>query len=81
MSKVKEIKKRLEANKSHPLGAKLNEAFMEALPTMPNTAWCIDLARYALGWEVVALQSKKPELFVQNKIREKIEKDRGVKIR
>jgi len=68
-------------NKYYPLGTKLNEAFLESLPDMPNTAWCIDLARYALGWELDAIKSGKPEMFVQNKIRDKIEKDRGIKIR
>lgn len=82
--KPKTLKKRNEKNKIHPLGIKLTELFVEALnsnPPLPNTAWCIDLACTAIGWELVAAAEGNPELFVQNKIRQKIERDKGVRIR
>lgn len=71
-----------QKNKIHPLAIGLAEMFTDALlSNLPNTAWCIDLAKTALGWELIAQAEGKPELFVQNKIRHKIEKDKGVKIR
>lgn len=71
-------------NKIHPIAAKLPELWVDAInndPPLMNTAWCIDLAICAVGWELVAAANKNPELFVQNKIREKIERDKGVLIR
>ncbi len=71
-----------DKNKIHPISIRLAGLFMDALTSgLPNTAWCIDLAKTAIGWELIALAENKPELFVQNKIREKIEKDKGVLVR
>lgn len=69
-------------NKVHPITAELTGLFADALMSnLPNTAWCIDLAKTAICYELIAKAEGKPELFVQNKIREKIEKDKGVLIR
>ncbi len=75
---------RAKRNKIHPIAVELTGLFAEALlsnPPLPNTAWCIDLARSVIGWELVAAAEGHSELFVQNKIRAKIEKDKGVLIR
>lgn len=78
----KTLVKRGEKNKIHPIAVELTGLFAEALNNnLPNTAWCIDLAREAMGWELIARAEGKPELFVQNHIRQKIEKDKGVRIR
>ena len=75
-------RKRKERNLVHPVAANLTVLFIRALANdLPNTAWCIDLARTAISWELIAKAENKPELFVQNKIRQKIERDKGVKIR
>ncbi len=79
---LKTCMKREQKNKIHPIAIELTELFTNALiSNLPNTAWCIDLARTAISWELIAKAEKKPELFVQNKIRQKIERDKGVKIR
>lgn len=68
-------------NKVHPLAADLVNLFVNALASdLPNTAWCIDLAKTALSYELIAKAEGKPELFVQNKIRQKIERDKGCRI-
>ncbi len=69
-------------NEIHPLAIELTKLYTQALREgKGNTAWCIDLARTALTYEQIAEMEGKPELFVQNKIREKIERDKGVTIR
>ena len=69
-----------QKNKIHPIVIELSELFINALASnLLNTAWCIDLARTAIVWELIAKAEGKPDLFVQNKIRYKIEKDKGVK--
>ncbi len=71
-----------QKNKIHPIAIELARLFADALVSnLPNTAWCIDLAKYAIGWELVAQAEGNPDLFVQNKIRQKIEKDKGIRIR
>lgn len=78
----KTLTHRKEKNKIHPLAVELAGLFANALVGgLPHTAWCIDLAKTALAYELIAKAENKPELFVQNKIREKIEKDKGVRIR
>lgn len=78
----KTLTKPSQRNKIHPISVELTVLFSAALSgDLPNTAWCIDLARTAISWELIAKAEKKPELFVQNKIRQKIERDKGVKIR
>ena len=70
-----------DKNEIHPIAIELTLLFTDALTgRFLDTAWCIDLARFAFGWEQVAKATGKDSLFVQNKIREKIEKDKGVKI-
>lgn len=76
------------------LGKLFIKAIMEN-PSLFNTAWCIELAVASAGWELdavakanIALSGKMSatskrnmiDLIVGNKIREKIEKDKGVKI-
>ncbi len=69
-------------NEIHPLAIDLTELYIQAAKEgKPATAWCIDLARTALTAELIAEMEGKPEMFAQNKIREKIEKDKGVRIR
>jgi len=69
-------------NKIHPITRELTGLFVAALTSdLPNTAWCIDLAKTAICYELIAKAEGKPDLFVQNKIRQKIEKDKGVLIR
>ncbi len=80
--KTRTLTSRKDKNKIHPITAKLTALFVDALNCeLPNTAWCIDLAKTAVCYELIAKAKGKPELFVQNKIREKIEKDKGVMIR
>lgn len=71
-----------DKNKVHPVAKNLTEIFVEVLMAkLPNTAWCIDLARTALTAELIAeSEGLKTDIFVMNAIRDKIEKDKGVKI-
>ena len=81
----KTLTKRGQRNPIHPIATALSTLFVEALsgtPPLPNTAWCIDLARTAIGWELIAhAEGTGSDLLVQNKIRQKIERDKGVIIR
>ena len=78
----KTLKTIKQKNKIHPVAVDLAKLFVSALNSgLPNTAWCIDLATTAIGWELIAQAENKPDLFVQNKIRQKIERDKGCKIR
>lgn len=79
---LKTLKKPKDKNKVHPVAESLCEIFVEALMAkLPNTAWCIDLARTALAAELIAeAKGLKTDLFVMTAIRDKIEKDKGVKI-
>ena len=80
--KLHTLVKPLDKNEIHPLTLRLSSLFIAALAeNLENVAWCIDLAQTALTYELIAKAEGKPELFVQNKIREKIEKDKGVLIR
>jgi hypothetical protein len=80
--KLKVLKTRKEKNEIHPIAVKLTELYAQAAMEKKHaTAWCIDLARTAFTYEQIAEMEGKPALFVQNKIREKIERDKGVKIR
>lgn len=82
------IANRQDKNEIHPVSAKLSRLFIEALASgLPNTAWCIDLAMTAIGWELQRedYQSKPisenmRDCRVMNKIRQKIERDKGVRI-
>ena len=77
----KTLTKPSQNNKIHPIAIELSELFATALiENLLNTAWCIELAQTALSYELIAKAEKKPELFVQLKIREKIERDKGVRI-
>jgi hypothetical protein len=80
--KLKILKTRKEKNELHPLAIKLTELYAQAaIEGKTATAWCIDLARTAFTYEQIAEMEGKPALFVQNKIKEKIERDKGVTIR
>jgi hypothetical protein len=86
--KPKTLKSPKQRNKIHPIAVELTQLFANALmsnPPLPNTAWCIDLARMAIGWELAAHGQKSNEdtidINVMNKIIAKVEKDKGVKIR
>ncbi len=71
-----------DRNPIHPLSIELTGLFVSALAdNLLNTAWCIDLARTAMAYELIAEAEGKSNMFVMNKIREKIEKDKGVLIR
>ncbi len=73
---------RKATNKIHPIADDLTGLFVRCLAAqLPNTAWCVDLARTAVSAEIIA-RSKglETDLFVMNAIRDKIEKDKGVKI-
>lgn len=70
-----------DKNPIHPLAIELTQAFATALTDqLLTTAWCIDLARMAIGWELAAQAKGYPDEFAQSKVREKIEKDKGIKI-
>lgn len=78
---LKTLTKRGERNKIHPIAIDLSGLFVSALMAgLSNTAWCIDLAKTAIAWELIAKAEGRPELFVQNKIRDKIRKDKGLVI-
>lgn len=80
--KLKTLTSRKQKNEIHPLAIELTKLYTQALREgKGDTAWCIDLARTALTYEQIAEMEGKSELFVQNKIREKIERDKGVTIR
>ncbi len=82
MAKLKTLKGPRDTNPVHPICAKLSECLLGAIVgDLFGTAWCIELAQHALAWEQIAKAENKPDLFVQNKIREKIETDKGVTIR
>ncbi len=62
-----------QANPIHPLVIDLSESYMQAVGLgFFSTAWCIDLAKTAIGWELAG----KEDIFVQNKIKEKVLKDK-----
>ena len=79
--RVRTITDKHRKNRIHPIAINLTELFARSLVcNFLNTAWCIDLARMTFGWEQVAKAKGYPDEFVQAKIREKIEKDKGIKI-
>ncbi len=79
---LKTLANRNQKNEVHPLAIKLTEAFTNALmEKMLTTAWCIDLARIALAAELIARAEGKAAMFAENKVRQKIERDKGVRIR
>lgn len=79
--KLKILKTRKQKNEIHPLAVDLTELYIQACREGKHaTAWCIDLARTALTAELIAEMEGKPEMYAQNKIRQKIERDKGVKI-
>ncbi len=80
--KLKILKTRKEKNEIHPLAIDLSKLYIQALKEGKGaTAWCIDLARTALTYEQIAEIEGKPALFVENEIRKKIERDKGITIR
>jgi len=75
--------KRGQRNKLHPVAIALSKLFVEALssnPPLPTTAWCIELAKTAITSELIAHAEKKSDIYAENMIRQKIERDKGVKI-
>ena len=79
--KIRTIKSVHDKNTIHPLSIRLTEDFVEALHCeFMTTAWCIDLARMAIGWDLVVQSKGYPDEFVQAKVREKIQKDKGIRI-
>ncbi len=79
--KIHTLKNIHDKNTIHPLSIRLTEDFVEALSCeLMTTAWCIDLARMAIGWELAAQAKGYPDEFAQAKVREKIQKDKGIKI-
>ncbi len=68
-------------NEIHPIAIDLTKLYIQAAKEgKPATAWCIDLARTALTAELIADMEGKPEMYAQNKVRHKIERDKGVRI-
>ena len=69
-------------NEIHPMAIGLTELYIQAVKEGKGaTAWCIDLARTALTAELIADMEGKPEMYAENMIRQKIERDKGVRIR
>ncbi len=79
--KLKTLKGTHQRNEIHPIMIDLSELYLQALhENFPATAWCIDLARTALVSEQIAKAAGKSEMYAQNEIRRKIQKDKGIKI-
>ena len=79
--KLKTLKTRNEKNDIHPLAIDLTELYMQAIREgKPTTAWCIDLARTALTAELIAEMERKPKMYAENMIRQRVERDKGVRI-
>ncbi len=80
--KLKTCTKPRARNPIHPIAIALSELYLDtAKEGLPTTMWCIDLARTAITYEQIAQAEGKSELFVENMVRQKIERDKGVKIR
>ncbi len=79
---------RAKHNDVHPIASELSTLYIQAIRAgLPNTAWCIDLAMTAFGWEIQPedyhsqpVSEDMRDMIVMNKLKAKIEEDKGVRI-